>query len=87
MRVLSTSNLLASLVNLAEELLKHLLLEAFALVHVGNVFSDVANLLLLVCMVDLVELELVEESLDLGLIVLVLSSVVLLENGTLLLGI
>ena len=84
--VLSTKCLLASLVNLAEELLKHLLLEAVALVHLCNVFSNVTDLLLLVCVVDLVKLQLVEESLDLGLVVLVLSSVVLLENSALLLG-
>jgi hypothetical protein len=78
--------LLASLVNLAEELVKDLLLEAVALVHLGNVFSNVAHLFLFVCVVDLVELQFVVQSLDLGLVVLVLSAVVLLENGALVLG-
>lgn len=77
--------LLASLVNLAEELFKHLLFQAVALIDFGNVLFNVSDLLLLVCVVDLVKLQLVEKGLDLGLVVLVLSSIVLLEHSTLVL--
>jgi hypothetical protein len=82
---LASARLLASLVNLAEELFKDGLLEALALVNLCNVLFDVADLLFLVGVVDLVELQVVEQSLDLCLIVLVLSSIVLGEHDALVL--
>ena len=76
--------LLAALVDLAEEGLKDLLLEALALVYLCDALADLADHLLLVLLVALLELEVVVQLLDDGLLGLVLAAVVLLEDLALL---
>lgn len=78
--------LLAALVDLGKEGLKHGLLEALALVNVGDAGADLADNLLLVVEVALLELEVVVELLDNLFLLVVLAAVVLLEDLALLGG-
>lgn len=78
------SHLLAALVDLGQECLKDLLLQALGLVHGGDLGPQLSNGLLLVVLVDLVELQLVKDGLDLGLKLAVLASVGFVQHLALL---
>lgn len=67
--------LLAALVDLGEECLKNFLLEALSLVHGGDLGPQVANSLLLIVLVHLLQLELIEDSLYFGFELTVLATV------------
>lgn len=78
--------LFASLVDLAQEHLKHLLLEALALVNLVDQLHELAGTLLLECLVSLLQLHVVVKLLDDLLLGIVLLAVVLLEDLALLGG-
>lgn len=78
------SRLLAALVDLVEESLKDGLLKPLVLVNLGDAVLDLADDLLLVGVVLVLEVELVVELLDLGDVGLVLLAVVVLEDLALL---
>ncbi|CRK13306.1 hypothetical protein BN1708_010754 [Verticillium longisporum] len=82
----SAHHLFGALVNLGEEGVKDRLLEALALVNVVNHVADLAGALLLKDLVALLELEVIVQLLDDGLLGLVLLAVVVLENLALLGG-
>jgi hypothetical protein len=77
-------HLFAPLVDLPEELRVDLLLHARRLVNGSNLLPQLIHARLLVFLVVLLEVELVEQLLDLGLALLVLLAVVLLEKLALL---
>jgi len=76
--------LFAPLVDLPEELRVDLLLHARRLVNGSNLLPQLGHARLLVLLVVLLEVELIEQLLDLGLALLVLLAVVLLEELALL---
>ena len=78
------SRLLGALVNLVQEGLKDLLLQSLALVRLRNHLLDLPNTLLLILFIKLLKAKLVVKLLDLRLSILVLLTVVLLQNLALL---
>lgn len=76
--------LLAALVDLVQETLKHALRQAFLLVHVRNQLPNLPNSLLLVRPVDLIQLQLGEHLFHPSLFVPILAAVVFIEHLTLL---
>lgn len=76
--------LLAALVDLGQERLEDLLLQALGLVHGGDLVAQFPDTLLLKVLIDLLELELVEDGLDLGLELAVLAAVGLVQDLALL---
>lgn len=79
-------HLFGALVDLGQERLKDLLLQASGLVHGGNLGAQLTNNLLLVLLVQLLQLELVKDLLDLGLLLLVLAAVGGVQHRALLRG-
>lgn len=82
----STSNgtLFGALVDLGQEGLEDLLLKATRLIDGGDLGAQFTNNVLFVLLVELLQLELVEDSLDLGLVLLVLATVGGVEDSALL---
>ena len=83
-RYLFCTTLFAALVNLAQERLKHLLLQSGRLINGRDLIADVRNHLLLVVLVDVLQVELLVQSLHLGLELSVLSAVGSVEQLALL---
>ena len=76
--------LFGALVDLAEEGIEDVLLQSLRLIHGGNLLLELADDLLLILLVDLLEIQLLVESLDLGLESVILTSVGLVEDLALL---
>lgn len=76
--------LLTALVDLFQETFKHALLQPLRLVHVRNQLPNLADSLLLVCQVDLIQLQFGEHLFHSGLFVSVLVAVVFIEHLALL---
>jgi hypothetical protein len=79
-------HLFGALVDLGQERLKDLLLQASGLVHSGNLGAQLSDNLLLIVLVQLLQLKVVEDLLDLGLLLLVLAAVGGVQHRTLLGG-
>lgn len=82
----SSTRLFGSLIDLGQECLKDFLLQARGLVHGRNLGAQLADHLLLVILVQLLQLELVKHLLHLGLLLRVLAAVVLIQHLALLRG-
>lgn len=80
------THLFGTLVDLGQERLKDLLLQARGLVHGGNLGAQLTNDLLLIFLVHLLQLQLIKDFLDLGLLLLVLAAVGGVQHRTLLRG-
>lgn len=80
------THLFGALVDLGQERLKDLLLQARGLVHGGNLGAQLTNDLLLILLVYLLQLQVIKDLLDLGLLLLVLAAVGGVQHRTLLRG-
>lgn len=76
--------LFGALVDLAEEGIEDILLQSLRLIHGGDLLLQLADDLLLVLLVDLLEIQLLVEGLDLGLKSVILTAVGLVEDLALL---